>query len=99
MVKTSYLLFEPFQISFRHLEVSFNRISSLSLTNNRGIKTFEVSNIGLTDLFIKNIQNIIAFNTKNDNNLSQICILNVAAAVANLAWAKDIFTNYSSNCN
>lgn len=59
------------------MEVSFNRISSLSLTNNGSIKTFEVSNIGLANLSIKNIPNIIAWNTKNNNNLSQICVANV----------------------
>lgn len=66
----------------------FNRISNLSLTNNRVIKTFEVSNIGLTDLSIKNIPNIIALNTKNNNNLSQICIANVNWANSKEYWPK-----------
>ena len=93
------MLFEPFEVNFKNLDMSFNRISSLSFTNNGGMKTHDDSNNRLAGLSMKNNRNIIALNTKNNNNLSQICILNVAAAVANLAWAKDIFTNYSSNCN
>ncbi|MCP9765097.1 hypothetical protein [Lacihabitans soyangensis] len=85
--------------NLKHLDVSFNTISSVSLTNNVGIKTLDVSNNRLTGLSVKNNPNIIALNTKNNNNLSQICVTNVAAATANEDWVKDTFTNYSSNCN
>jgi hypothetical protein len=47
----------------------------------------------------KNNSKLIILNTKNNPNLSQICVNNVAAAMAIEEWEKDTFTNYSVNCN
>ena len=85
--------------ALKYLDLSFNTITSISLTNNVALRTLDVSNNRLSGLSIKNNSNIIALNTKNNNNLSQICVTNVAAATANEDWVKDTFTNYSSNCN
>lgn len=85
--------------NLKHLDVSFNTISSVSLTNNTALRTLDVSSNRLTGLNIKNNPNLILLKTENNNNLSQICVSNVAAAIANEDWVKDAFTTYSSNCN
>jgi Leucine-rich repeat (LRR) protein len=85
--------------NLKHLDISQNMITSLSLVNNTTLRTLDASGNRLTSLNIKNNPNLILLNTKNNNNLSQICVTNVASAIANEDWLKDIFTNYSSNCN
>ncbi|MBK9936065.1 MAG: hypothetical protein IPP05_18550 [Cytophagaceae bacterium] len=82
-----------------HLDVSGNVITSLDIRNNTLIETLDVSFNRLTKLNIKNNVNLIALNTKNNNNLSQICVTNAVQAQDNFDWIKDDFTIYNTNCN
>ncbi|MFN8428606.1 MAG: hypothetical protein U0V04_01380 [Spirosomataceae bacterium] len=82
-----------------HLDISGNLITSVDVRNNTLLETLDVSFNRLTILNVKNNVNLIALNTKNNNNLSQICVTNVVQAQDNFDWIKDDFTVYNTNCN
>jgi Leucine-rich repeat (LRR) protein len=86
-------------VNLEFLNISNNLINTINITLNPELKVLDVSNNRLTRVNVKNNSKLIILNTKNNPNLSQICVNNVAAAMAIEEWEKDTFTNYSVNCN
>lgn len=82
-----------------HLYVSGNNLTSINLALNSQLKILDVSFNRLNALSLKNNPNLLGLNTENNNNLSQICVLNVLTAQNNLDWTTDSHTVFSSNCN
>jgi len=85
--------------SLRFIDLSFTLIDSLNLSNNTLLASLYSENTSLSNLNLKSgfNENLVTVRLENNPNLSCILVDNVANALAEPDWDKDIASTYVEN--